>query len=440
MGGLTGGPGGRRLTASCRSDDARVRGVSLPVSADIVLDREALDVTRLALGSVANATARIGLGGDRPLEGGLAVSGASLSDLVVAATGSRSFSAVRGTVSASAVLRGTLATPEVDFTARVDSVEVRGVTGLTADVVASLEGRRIDVDEATLTLGGEEFLSASGSIDLDGEMAVAAKGAGVPGELLGGSADTRFDVTVGVGGSTDHPTFDAKVESSGGSFLGIPFDRFLALVTGAEGAARIEPLALERTGSYRLSASGRIPYPAVLKGGSSEGALSIEVDGDPLALLAEATPLAESAGGDGTMSVHLVGNRDGVSVARGELHASASSITPSALFGSSRTSPCPSRSSDGAVSSGSFEGRVDGKAVRLESRRDVSADGRALEPLSMFGLDVGVLALSTDPDGVRVSVPGLMQPGHVGNVAARGKEGRAGLSDRSVARPRSPVG
>lgn len=423
MGGLAGGPGGRRLTASCRSEDARVRGVAVPVSADVVLDREALDITRLELGDVVNARARVGLEGDRSIEGGLVVSGASLSDLIRAATGSSSFSAVQGLVSASAVLYGTLGTPEVDLTASIDSVRLRGVTGLEAAVVASLRGRRIVLDDAALSLQGQEFLSASGSIDLDGDMAVAAKGLGVPGELLGGSDDTRFDVTVGVGGSTSRPTFDARVESSGGEFLGIPFDRFMARVTGAEGAARVGPLALERTGSYRLTASGRIPYPAVFTGGSSEGALTVEVDGDPLALLAEATPLAERAVGDGTMSVHLVGNRDGVTVARGELHASARTVTPSALCSELTDVSASVTVVDGAVASGSVEGRVDRKLVRLESRRDASVEGRALEPLSVFGLDIGILALSTDPGGVRVSVPGLMQPGHVGNVAARGKEG-----------------
>jgi hypothetical protein len=423
MGGLTDGPGGRRLTASFSSDDARVRGVAVPVSADVLLDREALDVTRLELGDVASARARVGLEGDRSIDGSVAVTGASLSDLIRAATGSPSFSAVQGLVSASAVLHGTVGAPGVDLTASVDSVRLRGVTGLGAAAAASLRGRRIVLDGAALSLHGQDFLSASGSIDLDGEMAVAAKGAGVPGELLGGSADTRFDVTVGVGGSTNHPTFDATVESSGGAFFGIPFDRFLARVTGAEGAARVEPLALERTGSYRLTASGRIPYPAVLKGGSSEGALNIEVDGDPLALLAAATPLAEEAVGDGTMSVHLVGNRDGVAVARGELHASARRVTPSALFGELTDVSVSVTVVDGAVASGSIEGRVDGRPVRLESRRDASAGGRALEPLSLFGLDAGVLALSTAPEGIRVSVPGLMQPGHVGNVAARGKEG-----------------
>jgi hypothetical protein len=423
MGGLTGGPGGRRLTASCRSDDAGVRGVAVPVSADLILDREALDVTRFELGDVVSARVRVGLEGDRPVAGGLTVSGASLSDLVAAAAGSRAFSGVEGLVSASAVLHGTLGAPEVDFTASVDSVRLLGTGGLSATVTASLHTRLIALDSATLSLRGKEFLSASGSIDLGGDMAVAARGVGVPGQLLGGSAATRFDVTVGLGGSTGRPTFDATVESSGGAFLGIPFDRFMARVTGAEGAARIEPLALERTGGYRLTASGRVPYSAVVGGGSSEGALTVEVDGDPLALLAEATPLAEGAVGDGTMSVHLVGNRDGIAVARGELHASASKVTPSALFGELRDVSASVTVVDGAVVSGLVEGRVDGRLVRLESRRDASLDGRALEPLSVLGLDVGVLALSTDPEGVRVSVPGLMQPGHVGSVAARGREG-----------------
>jgi len=438
---LSGGPGARRMAASCRSEDATLRGVAVPLSADVALDREALDIANLVLANAVTAHARIGLRGAREIEGEVVVSQAALADILRAAVAKPALGGVDGALSLSATLGGTVDEPRAEIEAAADGVRIGGVGGLGATLSASVAGKRVALRAAELLDGGTPALTASGEVSLDreGEVSVSVRGRDLPGRLLGGSDETRFDVTAGIGGTRGRPSFDALVESSRGEFLGIPFDRLAARVTGAEGAARVEPLALERSGRYRLSATGLVPYEALLPGGEAEASLTVEVGGDPLALLMEVVQLADVARGEGTLNLHLVGNRDGVSVAHGELEARARSARPRALFDEITDLAVSVAVVDGEVTSGAAGGRVEGRAVRLESVRGASPGGEELPALEAAGIDLGALALFTDPAGIKLRVPGLMQPGHVGHAAARGRDGApafliAGPSDQPVLR------
>ena len=120
------------------------------------------------------------------------------------------------------------------------------MSGLDGALLAALDGHRVDVRELVIREEGRPFVSASGEVDLEGDIALTVRGDGIPGPLLGGGVDSRFDLTLGLGGRTDSPTLDARLESSEGTFLKIGYDEFVARVTGAEGVVRVEPLALER--------------------------------------------------------------------------------------------------------------------------------------------------------------------------------------------------
>lgn len=420
-GGLTAGPPGRVLTLSCASDSAAVRGLRLPVSADVVIDAGGVDLARFEAGRFARASLRVG--SDRGLSGTLVVSEAEVTDVVRALTGSPPPDGIAGLLFASISVGGTLDAPEADVDASVGGGTAVGVTGLAADLIGSLRDGTFTLRNLALSADEREFLTASGTADLDGELSVSARGAGIPGALLLGDPETEFGATVGIGGTLRDPTLDCRIASSGGRFLGVPFDDLVARVTGAEGVARVEPLALERAGSYRLVASGRIPYSVLARENPGEGELTIEVDGDPLALLAEATHLATEVSGDGTMNLHVVGNREGFEIATGDVDARATSLSPSGLFRELTDVAVSASVVDGVVVSADVTALVDGRAVRLRSSGDAGADGSPREPLSVLGLTVGALALSTDPRGVRVGIPGLMRPGDVGNVAARGRDG-----------------
>jgi hypothetical protein len=417
-------PVGRDLRLDLDAPGAVVRGVSAPFTATLVGDQERLSVRRLEVTGVGEATAEIGLRTPHDLRGSIVVSEASLPDLFSLVFGGVLPESIEGLVFASISLGGTLERPEAQGQVQVGNGRAFGVTGLDAAVSATIREGVVGVREAVLRDHGTPVLSVTGDAEIGGGLALSVEGQGVPGPLLGGDASSRFDLTLGIGGSGSDPTLDGRVAAVDGAFLGVAFDDFSARVTGAERLVRIDPLRLEKRGSYTMSVVGAVPFEALTgTGGEREGALSIEVDGDPLSFLAEIVPFATQVHGSGRMRANLVGTRGDVTVASAQLTADASGVRPTALFERVEDLRVDISIVDGTVERGRVEGSVDGSAVSVESLRGVEVEGRAFEPLVLGGIDAGVLAVSSEPRGARAVVPRLMMPGDVGRVAVLGKGG-----------------
>lgn len=423
-GGLTEVEGEETLRLEIEAPDAAIRGVPTPLSAEITVGRLELAVDRLELGDVARAAGKLGLGPDHPLQGSVVVSEASLPDVFRLATGSAPPFGIGGLLFASLSFVGTIEDPVATAQVQVGQGRAAGVENLDAVLVAALEDGVITLRELVVRAGGIPVIRASGTADMRGGLALTAIGERVPGPFVGASEDSRVGVRVEVEGLVERPTFDLSLGAVGGSFLGVPFDSLAGRATGAKGVLSVSRLSLKRRGAYSVSVSGEIPYGALTDGGApAEGALSIDVEGDPMALIAELSPLIESAEGRGSLSALLVGDRTAVTVARCELDAGASVVVPTAVF--DRIEDVEVRLSvvDGVITSGRIEGLIGGRAIRIASLREAAVGERRLVPLTIGGLDVGTVAISTDPRGVRACVPGLMFPGEVGKIAARGRDG-----------------
>ena len=123
------------------------------------------------------------------------------------------------------------------------------------------------------------------------------------------------------------------------------------------------------------------------------------------------------------MSVHLVWEGGEVAVASARLDARAERASPVALFDEIEEVEVRAEILDGAVAEAVVTGLVGGNRITLGSRRGVTIEGQIAPSLSMGGIDLGVLTLTTDPEGVEASIPELMPPGDVGRVTVRGKDG-----------------
>ena len=413
---------GREANVDLDIPDAIIRGVAVPISASVAIDGEGLTVSAIKALGMAEAAAEIAFGEPGSLSGSVVASEASLRDVFSILSGERLPESVDGLVFASVSLGGTLESPKAEGQIQIGNGRAFGVDGLDAAVSATLDGGAVSVREAMLRERGTEVLTLSGSAELGGELALSVRGRGIPGPLLGGDADTRFELSLGVGGTTESPALDGRVEAERGEFLGVAFDDFLARVTGAGRTVRIDPLRLEKRGSYTVSANAALPFEALgERGGEREGTLSIEVDGDPMSFLAEIAPFASRTSGSGRMRANLVGHRGAITVASAQLSAEAASIHPTTLFERVDDLRVDVSIVDGRVERGRIEGRVDGSPIAVESVRGAEADGHPLAPLVLGGVDAGVLAVSTERDGVRSAVPGLMLPGDAGRVGIRGK-------------------
>ncbi len=419
---MRGEAGRRALELSLESDDAVVRGVDLPLRADAVISEDEIVLSRLDLGDYGEAEGSVNLRGGDLMRGSLVVSGAPFGDLFTIATGSEAPGELDGLVFAAISGKGEIGNPSATVQIQVANATVGPVRGLDGAIVATLADGTIDLRELTIQEAGRMILSTQGTIVPGGELALSVWGEGIPGPLLGGGIETGFDLAAGVGGTTSKPNFDALIESTNGEFLDVPFDEFVVRITGAAGQIRIDRLALERDRSYRVTVNGWTPFKAIVDPMSGEeGEITIEVDGDPLALLGEISSLAEISDGSGRMTLHLAGNRSGLTVARAELDATASSARMSEIFGELRDVHAQASVTDGRLQSGTIEAFSKGRRLKLESRRDCSMDGRMLPPLVAGGVDLGVLALTTDAAGVEVSISGLMESGTVGKAVAKGR-------------------
>jgi len=417
--------GGGGLKLDLDSPDASFRGIAAPFTSELVVDGSAVSFRNLRLGDSVEADVRVGLCGDCELSAGIVVSEASL-PLVLAAVLGEAPAGVDGLVFASISVQGTVREPVATAQVTVGAGTVAGVRGLDAFAVGRFEGGVATLSEFTLLESGRTVVTASGRAEPDGALEMVITGDGIPGPILGGTPGTRFDATIGVGGTTESPTADGRVVSTDGGFLGIPFDEFSARVTSADGVVRVDPLVLERRGHYRATLEGTVPH-GTLRGDADapEGMLTIGVDGNPMAFLAEFTDLAESGPGSGTLNVVLVGNGESVTLASARLEARAERVMPTGMFERIDNVEASVSIQDGAVVEGLVTGRIEGSAMRVRSVRGRVLDGRELAPLVVGGVDLGVLAIFTDARGVTANVPGLMLRDEFGRVALSGKDGEA---------------
>ena len=412
---------GSELALMLQSDDASARGVELPFAAELSMSPAALTLSRFEAAGFAEASGTLTLGETPSLRASAVLSGAPAKSAYRLATGTSAPASLDGLAFMSAAVRGPIGDLEGSGQLQLARASVGDVSGLDAVLVAGLAAGVLDIRDAAIEHDGIEILRADGSIELGGALTLAFHGDGIPGPLMGGDDDTRFSLAMGVDGTIDSPTFDCRVESERGEFLGVPFDRFLARATGASGDISLDQLMLDREGSYRVRATGRAPLGAVVDpGGPAEGELTLEVEDDPIALIGAMTDIFEEATGEGRMMLHFVGDRESFSLVRGDVDARASRIRGAGVFEELTDVVISAAIVDGVLAQGRISAAVDGRPIEVASRRSILVGGRLLEPLEVGGVDVGILAITTDERGVEVSVPGLMEQGDVGRAVARG--------------------
>jgi hypothetical protein len=123
----------------------------------------------------------------------------------------------------------------------------------------------------------------------------------------------------------------------------------------------------------------------------------------------------------------LVSDGEAVTVASARLEARTDRVVPAALFERIDDVEVGVSIMDGTVETGFVGGSVGGSAFSVRSDRGRTLLGRELAPLTAGGVDLGVLALSTDERGITANVPGLMLPDEFGRVALSGKDGEPDL-------------
>ena len=179
---------------------------------------------------------------------------------------------INGTITGSSIFAGTLDAPE----ARVSAFVTNGALGSypldDVSLDASLDNRKIFIDDFSGKEGDEGTFSASGVIDLDGEVAVKAavsnvdigaltEAAGVK-TPVGGKLNTAVDVT----GTYDAPRAEIPLSISNLQVESTLVDSIDGVLRVADRAIDIKAFTATKVygeQSYSLTAQGRVPLAAL---------------------------------------------------------------------------------------------------------------------------------------------------------------------------------
>ncbi len=172
---------------------------------------------------------------------------------------------------------------------------------------------------------------------------------------------------------------------------------------------------------YTIEADGL--FPADPKGNLD---IHMNVKGNILSELPEVIPFFQNPNCLGELLLHIGGTWDNPQMNSGHL-----SIYTGSMDFESVIPPLKELKADMEMNEGdqfihikNLEGKLGGRTVSIHNVLNVSTQNENLKPwyFEDLGLNFGILILDTDPKGIPLSIPGLMNPGDIGYVAADGKE------------------
>ena len=171
---------------------------------------------------------------------------------------------------------------------------------------------------------------------------------------------------------------------------------------------------------YSIEAYGRVPIDA-----NSDMDVHINADGNVLAELPNILSYFQSPDCDGMLNLHLIGTRENPKLAAIEIKIYSGSIGFESVIPSLQNLQADISLHEGKqfINIKNLEGDIQGRHVKIFNVDQVQSENKSLEPwfFEDIGLNLGVLILETDPRGIPLSIPGLMNPGDIGYFVTAGK-------------------
>ncbi len=154
--------------------------------------------------------------------------------------------------------------------------------------------------------------------------------------------------------------------------------------------------------------------------------LHLNVRGNILAELPDVISYFRKPDCVGEMNLHIKGTRLNPQLAAGSLKIYNGSIEFESVI-----PPLKELQADIELKEGeefirieTIQGKLDGRFVRIYNIENAPANIPRLKPwyFEDLGLNFGILVLETDPQGIPLSIPGLMNPGDIGYFATDGRQ------------------
>lgn len=184
---------------------------------------------------------------------------------------------------------------------------------------------------------------------------------------------------------------------------------------------KISDFTYEDQKKYLVEANGLL---AVAENGPLD--MRVNLQGNILAELPAFLEYFQHPDCEGKLYAHLTGSRENLKIAAGKLKIFSGSLAFESVIPplTGLQADIELREGEQFVHINNLEGKINEHSARIFNIDSSSVKGGKLKPwyFEDLGVNFGVLVLETDPSGIPLSVPGLMNPGDIGNFAVEGKE------------------
>ncbi len=421
----------RLMEARLASEDLTIGGTPLELSLHAAADRDGLRLRELSVGDELMAFGRVGFGEEASLDGSLILSGLRLKGPAALVISSLERpAAVDGALFGGLRISGSRGDPRIEGQLRVRDGRIGRLDGLTVLMPLRFGNGRLMLDRAELFSNGSRLLTLEGFWAGAERWRLLAYGrrieAGRVAPLLRSArlAEGTLQTVCRLEGPLTSPRMRALLGWDDGRLNELSFDRLQVELRKETDLWYLDRFTLDSRDRRRIWASGTAPgdlfefFPGASPEGSPELDVSVAADGEILSLLPPLTGLIDDAGGRGELSLRLGGLPGALVVGSGRCRLYDAWIEPAVFI--DRIEDLSGRmeidEDDRFVAIDYLSGAVDGRPLLIGNRRAARDSG--LEPITIpgLGLDLGVITIQTERDGVEVNVPGLMARGDTGQM------------------------
>ncbi|RMF61637.1 MAG: hypothetical protein D6748_01225 [Calditrichaeota bacterium] len=335
-------------------------------------------------------------------------------------------------------IRGTVKNPSIQFDLKASDFIVNKIGYYNTRLAGSLEDYSLNFKDLWLTLNGVPVINADMKWDLlKDSLYLTIKGEDIESNFLSETLfpgkemiQGKFTYAIVLNGNSSHPVMYGDIQIREGNVKGNPFQNIIITFedsltangdfwTLKDHLFKIRKFLYINKDEYTIEGKGII-------GVDKEAPLDItlNIQGNVLAELPKLNPYFRNPQSYGFIKARVTGSR-----AVPVLKQLKMQVVNGYLEFDGILPPLTNLQMEAELDeSGTFihintiEGYLLNHWARIYNIEHVEVDGRPLQPWYFEDVDInlGILVLETDPRGIPLSIPGLMEEGDIGYFAAAG--------------------
>ena len=432
----------RRIEALVASQELLIDGAPSELSIHAAAENGVFWLREVSAGDELRAFARIDMREKQSLSGSLILSDLQIGRPVALATSFFGRRTLGGTLTGGMGLAGTRHAPRLDGRMILRNGRAGRLANLGAAMSFHLRQGRLSLDRSEIFSDGHRLLTLSGFLENAERWQLLAQGRDVQAERMASllpqpvhRAEGRLQTVCRLGGPVASPRLRMLLRWSDGRLNGLDFDRLDAELRKNQDRWHLDRFSVISRDRLSIRAFGTGPgdlfefLPGAAPEHSPELDVTIDADGEIVSLLPPLTDLIDGAGGRGELHLRLGGLPGALVVGSGRCRLFEAWIEPAVFIENIENlhGKVEIDEDDRFVRIEHLSGTISGRSLLFGNRR--VAPGDKLESMSIpgLGLDLGVITVETEQDGIEANVPGLMARGSTGQMRFTSADGQGPL-------------